>query len=83
MIQIQIAATVLILVMMFFAAYAVHTKDLMYAVVATMAVSLIVSILFYVLQAPDVAMAEAAIGAGISTAVFVIAIKKTERYEHD
>ena len=80
---IQIGISFLVLIMVIFAIYAVHTGDLMYAVVATMAVSLIVSILFYVLQAPDVAMAEAAIGAGISTAVFVIAIKKTERYEHD
>ncbi len=79
----DVAIAFLVLIMAVFALYAVHTKDLMYAVVATMAVSLIVSILFYVLQAPDVAMAEAAIGAGISTAVFVIAIKKTERYEHD
>lgn len=81
--MIQAAIIFLVIIMMLFAAYAVHTRDLMYAVVATMAVSLVVSILFYVLQAPDVAMAEAAIGAGISTAVFVIAIKKTERYEHD
>ena len=81
--MIQLAVTFLIIIMLIFAAYAVHTGDLMYAVVASMAVSLIVSILFYVLQAPDVAMAEAAIGAGISTAVFVVAIKKTDRYEHD
>ncbi len=81
--MIWLAATFLILIMMLFAIYAIHTNDLLYAVVAAMAVSLIVSILFYILQAPDVAMAEAAIGAGISTAVFVIAIKKTERYEHD
>jgi len=26
-------------------------------------------------------MAEAAIGAGLTTAIFIIAIKKTERYE--
>ena len=81
--MIQAAVIFLVIIMMLFAVYAVHTNDLMYAVAATMAVSLIVSILFYVLQAPDVAMAEAAIGAGISTAVFVMAIKKTERYEHD
>ena len=81
--MIVVAVAFLVAIMIIFAIYAVHTKDLLYAVVASMAVSLIVSILFYVLQAPDVAMAEAAIGAGISTAVFVIAIKKTERYEHD
>jgi len=56
-------------------------KDLVNAVVVSAAVSLIASILFYFLQAPDVAMAEAAIGAGLTTAIFIIAIRKTERYE--
>ncbi len=60
---------------------AYYFRDLIAAVVACAAVSLIVSGLFYLLQAPDVAMAEAAIGAGLSTAIFVIAIRKTGRYE--
>ncbi len=61
------------------AAYIFH--DLIAAVVACAAVSLIASVLFYLLQAPDVAMAEAAIGAGLTMAIFVIAIRKTGRYE--
>ncbi len=81
--MIEVAVGFLVIVMIIFSIYAAETRDLMYAVVATMAVSLIVSLLFYILQAPDVAMAEAAIGAGLTTAVFVLAIKKTERYEHD
>jgi len=44
-------------------------------------VSLIAAILFYLLQAPDVAMAEAAIGAALTAAIFIIAIRRTERYE--
>ena len=52
-------------------------KDLMNAVIASCLVSLIAAILFYFLQAPDVAMAEAAIGAALVTAVFVIAIRRT------
>ncbi len=81
--MIEVAVGFLVIAMIIFSVYAAETGDLMYAVVAVMAVSLIVSLLFYVLQAPDVAMAEAAIGAGLTTAVFVLAIKKTERYEHD
>ena len=67
--------------MIILAVTAVLFKDLINAVIACAAVSLITSILFYFLQAPDVAMAEAAIGAGLITAIFVIAIRKTERYE--
>jgi len=56
-------------------------RDLISAVIAAALVSLIASILFYFLQAPDVAMAEAAIGAALTAAIFIIAIKRTERYE--
>jgi len=72
---------ILIFIMIILAVAAVIFKDLINAVVVSAAVSLITSILFYFLQAPDVAMAEAAIGAGLTTAIFIIAIKKTERYE--
>ncbi|MCK4591544.1 MAG: DUF4040 domain-containing protein [Candidatus Latescibacteria bacterium] len=56
-------------------------KDLINAVIAAALVSLIAAILFYLLQAPDVAMAEAAIGAALVTVVFIIAIRRTKRFE--
>jgi len=56
-------------------------RDLISAIIAAALVSLIASILFYFLQAPDVAMAEAAIGAALTAAIFIIAIRRTKRYE--
>ena len=56
-------------------------KDLLNAVIASCIVSLISALLFYFLQAPDVAMAEASIGAALVTAIFVIAIRRTEKKE--
>jgi len=56
-------------------------RDLLSAVIAAALVSLIASILFYLLQAPDVAMAEAAIGAALTAAIFIIAIRRTKRHE--
>ena len=56
-------------------------NDLLNAVIASCLVSLIAAILFYFLQAPDVAMAEAAIGAALVTAIFIIAIRRTKRHE--
>jgi len=56
-------------------------KDLINAVIVSALISLIASILFYFLQAPDVAMAEAAIGAALTAAIFIIAIRRTKRYE--
>ena len=47
------------------------------AIVAVGVVSLFVSILFLMLGAPDVAMTEAAIGAGLSTVIFLFALRRT------
>ena len=58
-------------------------KDLLAAAVAFAAFSLLLSLEFYILQAPDVAIAEAGIGAGLTTAIFIIAIRGTKRYEEN
>ena len=56
-------------------------KDLISVVIAAAFVSLVAAILFYLLAAPDVAMAEASIGAALTAAIFIIAIRRTKRYE--
>ena len=71
----------LVFVMLAGAVSACVFKDLLNAVIASCIVSLIAAILFYFLQAPDVAMAEASIGAALVTAIFVIAIRRTKREE--
>jgi uncharacterized MnhB-related membrane protein len=76
-----IIITLLVLLMLISAIIALIFKDLISAVIAACMVSLIAAVLFYFLQAPDVAMAEASIGAALVTAVFIIAIKRTKRYE--
>jgi energy-converting hydrogenase B subunit D len=60
---------------------AVWFKDLLSSVLALAAASLLVSLEFYVLQAPDVAIAEAGIGAALTTAIYVIAVRRTQRKE--
>jgi len=76
-----IIITLLVLIMFVAAIAALIFKDLISAVIAACIVSLIAAILFYFLHAPDVAMAEASIGAALVTTVFIIAIKRTKRYE--
>ena len=76
-----LVVTLLILLMLTGAIAALILKDLLSAVIASCMVSLIASILFYFLQAPDVAMAEASIGAALVTAIFIIAIRRAKRYE--
>ena len=54
-------------------------KDLIVATIGLALLSLLLSLEFYLLQAPAVAIAEAGIGAAITTAIFVIAIRATKR----
>jgi len=73
--------SLLIVLMLISAINACIFRDLINAVIAMAFVSLIAAILFYLLQAPDAAMAEASIGAALVTAIFLIAIRRTERKE--
>jgi multicomponent Na+:H+ antiporter subunit A len=77
----SVIEAILILLMLVAAVATSIFRDLISAVVACAAVSLLASLLFYLLDAPDVAMAEAAIGAGLTTAMFVVAVRKTKRFE--
>ncbi|OFW48354.1 MAG: hypothetical protein A2163_04830 [Actinobacteria bacterium RBG_13_35_12] len=66
------------LVMMIIASFlAVVFKKLLPSIVALSVASLLLSLEFYLLHAPDVAIAEAAIGAGLTMAIFIFAIRGT------
>ena len=73
----------LLLLMLGAAVYAIVQKDLLYAVIATGVISLVLTALFYLLQAPDVALTEAAIGVALTTIIFIITIRNTVRHEDD
>jgi len=60
---------------------AVYFRDLICSVVFLAAGSLLLALLFFILQAPDIAITEAAVNAGLTTLIYVIAIKKTRRFE--
>lgn len=60
---------------------AVMMKDLIAATIAVAAMSLLLSLEFFILQAPDVAIAQAGVGACLTTAIFIIAIRATKRME--
>ena len=77
----ETAQIVLLVLMLLSALFAVKTRDLLVATVSLAAMSLLLSLEFYILEAPDVAIAEAAIGAGLTTAIYILAIKRTDRTE--
>ena len=51
-------------------------KDLLMSVIIFMAYSLLMSILWMLLQSPDLAITEAAVGAGVTGVLFFITLKK-------
>ena len=74
----QIATPIAIVVCALFVA---AFRDLLYAAIALGVLSLLLAVEFYLLKAPDVAIAEAGIGAAVTTAIFIITIRATRRME--
>jgi energy-converting hydrogenase B subunit D len=57
---------------------AVLLDDMVSAVISAGLASLFASVVYVVLAAPDVAMTEASIGSGLTTMIFLYAIRKTQ-----
>ncbi len=76
--------TVNLLLMLFLlatAVVAITLKDLLAAVVVFSAYSLMMAMLWTQLRAPDLALTEAAVGAGVTTVLFIIVVYRTVRRE--
>ncbi|MEN1759122.1 MULTISPECIES: hydrogenase subunit MbhD domain-containing protein [Anoxynatronum] len=73
---------VILVIFLILCAIAVErTKDLLSAVIIFAAYSLVMAVLWLLLRSPDVAMTEAAIGAGVTTIMFIAVISRTRRME--
>src|SRR6056297_496667 len=68
--------TPFLVILVVLALLTLELKNLLSSVIVFGAFSLILSLILYYLHAPDVAITEAAIGAGFSTVIFIMAIKK-------
>lgn len=75
--------TILLLLIIALAIFTLTSIDLLHGVIAMSAISLLSAIIFYLMHAPDVAITEAAVGAGVSTVIFVWALRHSERRDHD
>lgn len=67
--------------MLITAVFVALKRDLLAVVMVFSAYSLLSAGMFMVLDAPDVAFTEAAVGAGVSTLLMLIALSKTGRFE--
>ncbi|SDL48972.1 Na(+)/H(+) antiporter subunit B [Halarsenatibacter silvermanii] len=67
----------LLLLLVMAAGYALFSRNLLNSVVTLSIFSGLLVVILIALQAPDVALAEAVISAGIMTSFFIITISKT------
>ncbi len=54
------------------------SKNLLNSILIFMSYSLVMSIIWILLQSPDLAITEAAVGAGVTTVLFVVTLKKIQ-----
>lgn len=59
------------------------TKDLLNSVVIYMGYGVIMSIIWMLMESPDLAITEAAVGAGITSVLFFVTIKKMRQISLD
>ncbi len=74
---------VLGIIMIAAAFMAIYFKSLVSAILSAGVISLLASIIYILLAAPDVAMTEAAIGSGLTTVVFLYAFNKIRRMKEE
>ena len=79
--MLEILNILLLLFLVVCAVVVARIKDLLSAVVIFAAYSLVMAIIWQQLEAPDLAITEAAMGAGVTTVLLVVVISKTRRHE--
>ncbi len=67
---------ILIIALIVCAVAALHAKHLLSAVVIFMAYGLVMAVIWALLQSPDLALTEAAVGAGVTGILLLLTLKK-------
>jgi len=81
--MISIIIIVFGIIMIIAAFMAIWLKNLLAAVISAGVISLLASVIYLLLAAPDVAMTEAAIGSGLTTIIFIFTLKKIKKGDLD
>ena len=72
----ELLMTLLFIVLIACAIYVCVAKNLLTSIVVFMAYSVIMSIIWMVIESPDLAITEAAVGAGVTSVLFFVTLKK-------
>lgn len=81
--MIKIFETILMLGLVSCAIAVSFSKKLLNSVLIFMSYSLMMSIIWILLESPDLAITEAAVGAGVTSLLFFITLKKIRAMEED
>lgn len=79
----ELINTILLILLVVSAIVSFRFKNLIHSILALSTFSVTLAVIFAIHHAPDVAVAEAAVGAGLSTGLFIIAISNTIGAEPD
>ncbi|MBU0898924.1 MAG: DUF4040 domain-containing protein [Nanoarchaeota archaeon] len=71
----------LLIVMIGLIAVAINLKDLVHAVIVLASADVIIALIFLLLAAPDIAITQVAIASGLTSLIFIVAIRKSIRRE--
>ncbi|MEM1524789.1 MAG: DUF4040 domain-containing protein [Nitrososphaerales archaeon] len=72
---------ILIVILILLAIVAIELKDLLYSIIVLGVEGVVLAALFYLLQAPDIAITQIAVASGALTFLFILALRKTKRWE--
>lgn len=79
----EILKIILLFLLIICAIATAFSKRLLTSVVIFMAYSLFMSVVWLLLESPDLAITEAAVGAGITSVLFFVTLKKIHQVEED
>ncbi|QCX32602.1 DUF4040 domain-containing protein [Caloramator sp. E03] len=70
--------TIIVIGILIFAVFSVYFENILSSIIALSGLGTFVALEFIILQAPDIAIAEAVIGALLSPVIFLVALKKVK-----
>lgn len=79
----KIIMGILLVLLLICAVSVSFSKNLLNSILIYMSFSLIMSIIWILLQSPDLAITEAAVGAGVTTLLFFITLKSIQAMKGD
>lgn len=79
--MIEIFKIILLCLLIVCAISVCFSKNLLVSIVIFMSYSLIMSLIWMLLESPDLAITEAAVGAGVTSIIFFVTLKKIKRID--